>query len=98
MIKIIKYQHFFKDLEAGEHSVVSSLIDKLVELWYRSLFTLLVVKVLTEQNKYHVALTFWPVEFERPGEINKFDSTSNGNSIFKKTCKCYGKSMSPTGG
>ena len=40
-------QCFFKDLEGGKHGIVSSLIDKLVELQYGSLFTFLVVKVIT---------------------------------------------------
>ena len=34
-------------MEGGEHGIVSSLIDKLVELRYGSLFTFLVVKVIT---------------------------------------------------
>ena len=40
-------------MKGEEHGIVSSLIDKLVELWYKSLFTFLVVKVITcraEQN------------------------------------------------
>ena len=34
-------------MEGGEHGIVSSLIDKLVEIRYGSLFTFLVVKVIT---------------------------------------------------
>ena len=34
-------------MEGGKHGIVSSLIDKLVELRYGSLFTFLVVKVIT---------------------------------------------------
>ena len=48
MIKIIKIPNLFKKiLKGGEDGIVSSLIDKLVELWYGSLFTFLVVKVIT---------------------------------------------------
>ena len=43
-------------MEGGEHDIVSSLIDKLVELRNASLFTFLVVKVITCREEQKSAL------------------------------------------
>ena len=67
---MIRISTFFKDLEGGRHDIVSSLIDKFVELKYGSLFTFLVVIKVTfcRAEKKSACSNFCLVEFKKPGE------------------------------
>ena len=75
------------NLRGGEHGIVSSLIDKLVEIQYGSLFTLVAKVITCRAERKSICLIFWLVKFERSCRISEFDSTKRNyktNNIILK--------------